>query len=62
MREIIESIAAVLIAALMTFGLVCLAVLFFAIQFGFDWSFPLCVCIWMALIAARWVMQGAKND
>lgn len=62
MNEIVKTIAIYIGTALITFGLVCLAVLFFAIQFGFDWSFLLCVCVWMALIAARWVMQGARNE
>ena len=62
MRDIIKSITIMIGNSLITFGLVCLGVLFFAIQFGFDWSFLLCVCAWMCLMAARWVMQGAKND
>lgn len=62
MNNIVKVIALYIAGALITFGLVCLAVLFFAIQFGFDWSFLLCVCVWMALIAARWVMQGAQDD
>ena len=62
MREIIKGIAAIVSLLAITFGLVCIAVLLFSICFGFEWSFLLCVCVWMALIAARWVMQGAKND
>ena len=62
MNEIVKSAVMYIASALISFGLVCLAVLFFAIQFGFDWSFLLCVCVWMALFAARWIMQGAKND
>ena len=62
MNEIIKTIVMYFVSALITFGLVCLGVLFFAMQFGFEWSFLLCVCVWMALIAARWVMQGAQND
>ena len=62
MKDAIKAIAAMVALALIVFGLVCLGVLFFAMYFGFEWSFLLCVCVWMALIAARWVMQGAKND
>lgn len=40
---------------IITFGLVCLGVLLFSIQFMFDWSFLLCVCIWMCLMAGRWM-------
>ena len=52
----------VIFSLIISFGLTCLGVLFFALQFDFEWSFLLCVCVWMALIAARWIMQGAKND
>lgn len=53
---------AAIFSMLISFGLVCLGVLFFAMQFGFDWSFLLCVCVWMCLIAARWVAGAASDD
>ena len=61
MKEAIAGIVAIILTGLISFGLVCLGVLFFAMQFGFDWSFLLCVCVWMCLIAARWVASGASN-
>ena len=62
MNKIVKGAAYIIASLLLSFGLVCLAVLFFAIQFDFEWSFLLCVCVWTALIAARWIAQGAKND
>lgn len=54
-------IFALVISLIVSLGLVCLGVLFFALQFGFDWSFLLCVCVWMAINAAKWIMSGASN-
>lgn len=45
-----------------TFGLVCLSVLLFSIQFGFDWSFLLCVCVWVAIAWARWIVGGGNGE
>lgn len=42
---------------ILMFGLVCLGVWAFSAQFAFDWSFLLCICVWMALNAARWVFK-----
>lgn len=52
----------ILFKLIITFGVVCLGVLLFALQFGFDWSLLLCACVWIALWVARWIMSGARNE
>lgn len=46
-----------IVQQLLKLGLVCLGVWAFSAQFAFDWSFLLCLCVWMALNAARWVFK-----
>lgn len=62
MSKAIATIVALLIMGLAYFGASCLGVLFFALAFGFEWNIFLCLGVWMSLIAARWIMQGASND
>lgn len=61
MKNSLYTILGTVVAYLIIFAAVCLGVLLFAIQFGFDWSFLLCVDVWLALIAGRWIMAGGKN-
>lgn len=58
MREIVASILTVIFTVIITFGVVCLGVLMFAVQFGFEWSFLLCACVWIAIAALRYVFKG----
>lgn len=55
MKITLAAVFAFIFTAVISFGLVCLGVLFFALQFGFDWSFLLCICVWMCLMAGRWM-------
>lgn len=45
-----------LIAALISFGITCLAVFLFSLQFQFEWSILLCVCVWLGLAFAKWLL------
>lgn len=55
-------ILAMLLTALIVFWLVCVGVFLFALQFGFEWSFLLCIDVFILLLALRWIVSGAKND
>ena len=50
--------ALIMIAA--TLAVVCFAVWLFSVQFSFEWSFTLCLCVWFALAALKYVF-GSKN-
>lgn len=51
------AVFAVIFTYAIIFGLVCLGVLLFALQFGFEWSFLLCVDVWLAIVALKWVFS-----
>lgn len=55
------AIFAALFSVLISFGLSCLGVLFFALACGFEWNIFLCLGVWMALMALRWIV-GSNND
>lgn len=57
MKDDLVILIAAAIELVLAFGLVCIGVLCFAVQFGFEWSFLLCVCVYLALIAAKWVFS-----
>lgn len=57
----LTAIFALIFAGIISFGLSCLGVLFFAIALGFEWNIFLCLGVWMAVIAARWIANGASN-
>ena len=61
MGDIVKQAVSMITTALITFGYVCLGVLLFAIQFGFDWSFLLCVCVWMALYGVKWLFMRSAE-
>lgn len=46
-------VAEFVIRVAILFGMVCLGVFLFSLQFDFDWSFLLCVCVYIAMIALR---------
>ena len=46
--------------AIATLAVVCFAVWLFSVQFSFEWSFTLCLCVWFALAALKYVF-GSKN-
>lgn len=59
--SLIVKILAYLLLVAASFGLVCIGVLLFSLQFGFEWSFLLCVCVWIALAVARFIFGGANG-
>lgn len=60
LRIVFEKMLEALIVIASTFAVVCGAVWLFSVQFGFDWSFVLCLCVWFALAALKYVF-GGKN-
>lgn len=61
MKEIIIQILSALLIAAITYLVVCAGVFLFALQFGFEWSFLLSACAWIALIAAKYVFGNSSD-
>lgn len=62
MNSIVKVLVELIVRAAFALGLVCLTVWLFSVQFGFEWSFVLCLCVWLSLGLMRWVLRGLIND
>lgn len=53
-----QKVLTLLIAYALVFGLTLLMTFAFSVQFGFEWSFLLGVCVYMALCALKWACSN----
>ena len=52
-----EEILRTVLNLIITYGLVCLMILFFALACGFEWNIFLCSGVWMAMVGCRWITR-----
>lgn len=62
MGDLGDTIIDLIVTAAITFGLSCLAVLLFSLQFGFEWSFLLSACVWSAVMGIRFMFGGNNGQ